>query len=88
MEIKEWEEWENYEFGMETVVGETPVDQSRWKTSWEKVVRDQETGKYYLLMWESGSTEYQDMNFEDEHHEVIEVEPYEETVIKYRAVNG
>jgi hypothetical protein len=79
MTITDYEEFENYAYGMETVVEEHPIDKGRWTTYFEQVVKDKE-GKYWLLEWESGSTEYQDIDFSVE---VTEVFPLEVTQTVY-----
>jgi hypothetical protein len=61
--ITDYEEAEDYLYGMEIVVEEHPVSQGRWSTQFEQVVKDTE-GDFWLLAWESGSTEYQEVDFE------------------------
>lgn len=73
-----YDEWEEYAFGMTTIVPETPLEQSRWMTLYEKVVQDNE-GNYWKLTWEQGSTEQQELSFEDCYSEVTQVYPVETT---------
>lgn len=82
--ITDYDEADYYLFGLETKVEEHVVETSRWSQFFEQVVYDKASDKYYLLSWESGATEYQDVDFE---MLVEEVEPYETTVIKYRKTN-
>ena len=42
---------------------ENIVDQRRWATVNEAVFRHIPTDKFYLFVWETGSTEYQDNEF-------------------------
>lgn len=61
---------------------------SRWSVHYTMVFKELSTGKLYRTHYSEGATEYQDedpFEYEDE-LEVDEVEPYEETVIKYRTV--
>jgi hypothetical protein len=58
------------------------VDQTRWST-YKSAVWKFDDGSYVEITWEEGSTEYQDA---EPSIAIDEVEPYEETVIKYRAV--
>lgn len=66
-----------------SVVSRDIVNQGRWTTSYESVYRFSDNS-YVEFAWDEGSTEYQDDA--DANLEVYEVEPYEETVIKYRSV--
>lgn len=84
-EPKDSDEWDKYS-EMKSVVAATPVEQSRWSTTWECVVQDEETGKFYELYWESGSTESQDMGFEDSYHLITEVKPVTKEVVVYEKV--
>lgn len=77
--ITDYEEAEDYIYGMETVVPETITDQSRWSTFFEQVVKDGD-GNYWRLNWESGSTEYQEVDFE---MQVTQVYPKEVTTTIY-----
>lgn len=58
------------------------ADQTRWSV-YKVGVWKFDDDSYVEITWEEGSTEYQDVNA-DIYME--EVEPYEQTVIKYRAV--
>lgn len=58
------------------------TSQNRW-TTWKTAVWKFEDGSYAEIHWEEGSTEYQDTY---PHISIVEVEPYETTVVKYRAV--
>lgn len=61
--ITDYDAAEDYLYGMETVVEEHPIDQGRWTILFKKVVKDSE-GNFWELNWESGSTEYQGVDFE------------------------
>ena len=63
------------------------VDQGRWVTYHELVVRDTETGKYYVIEYSEGSTEMQEADGEFP-TEWTEVEPHEVTAIEYRPVSA
>ena len=67
----------------ETVQSTSITDQDRWHTYYEKVVKTKD-GKFYSLWWREGSTECQDCPFDEMYCEAIEVEPYQETVTKYK----
>lgn len=58
--------------------------QDRWST-YKSAVWKFDDGSFAEITWEEGSTEYQDP---DSNISIEEVEPYEETVIKYRAVKS
>lgn len=58
------------------------ADQARWST-YKSAVWKFDDESYAEITWEEGSTEYQDP---DPNVAIEEVEPYEETVIKYKAV--
>ena len=85
MEFANPDDWEEYAYGMETVVKEYVFDTDRWHQYLEKVVKDKQ-GTFWELSWKEGATENQDVYFEDGQHLAIEVEPYEMTVTKYRAI--
>jgi hypothetical protein len=57
-------------------------DQGRWWTSWSAVWAF-EDGSFAYIGWLSPSTEMQE---QPPNINITEVEPYEETVIKYRSV--
>lgn len=68
-------------------------DQDRWSTYIRYTFKDVNTGKYYQITYEQGSTEYQDdggfyaLNSADgTKAECFEVKPVEVTVIKYEPV--
>lgn len=75
-----WEEFEEIEDTWEAVTDAEMVDQRRWVTIFEQVFKSPE-GKYFEISWERGSTEYQES---DAPPYMVEVEPYEVTVTKYR----
>tara|TARA_R110002167_G_scaffold151503_2_gene345455 strand:- start:140 stop:550 length:411 start_codon:yes stop_codon:yes gene_type:complete len=85
MNITSPDEWEEFAYEMETVVDEYVVDTDRWHQYYEQVVKDKE-GKFWELSWKQGATENQDLDFEECNHCAIEVEPYEVTVTKYKAI--
>lgn len=58
------------------------ADQSRWSVYLVGVWKFDD-GSYVEITWEKGSTEYQDV---EPDIFIEEVEPYEQTVIKYRSV--
>lgn len=59
--------------------------QNRWHTFYEKVVKEQSTGKYYAMCWSRGSTELQDNGIEN--MEMYEVVPRKiETIVYDRKV--
>lgn len=74
------------------VVSDTICDISRWSVHHDCILFDAETGKYYDASYSEGATEMQDESpFEYEPVDSegnielkVEVEPYEETVTKYR----
>lgn len=61
-------------------------DQSRWSIYKSVIVQQISSGKYFEASWGEGATEYQEG--QDEPWSLVEVEPYEETVIFYRQVKG
>ena len=64
-------------------------DRSRWSVHYNLIFKVLETGKIYETNYSVGATECQEESpFEYEGHEieVTEVEPYEVTVIKYKAI--
>lgn len=64
----------------EAVVSREIVGQGRWETYLESVYKFTDNS-HVRMSWNEGSTEYQDC---PPGIEFIEVEPYEETIIKYR----
>lgn len=64
------------------------VDQRRWTTSFEIVVQEKSSGKYYQVYYERGSTEYQETDLfgGDDPVTVVEVEPKQVTTTKYLPV--
>lgn len=71
-------DWEDYPFT--DVTSEKIEDQSRWSTFYSKVVKDNRTDKLYEVLWDRGSTEYQESSGEITFYEV---EPKQVTVTKY-----
>ena len=64
-------------------------DSSRWSIHYNLIFKVLETGKIYETSYSVGATESQDespFEYEDDEIEVTEVEPYEVTVIKYKAI--
>lgn len=61
---------------------------SRWATQYDLIFKVKETGKIYQTGYQVGSTEYQDEGPWEDKAEVtlVEVEPFEKTIIDYRAV--
>lgn len=60
------------------------TSQNRW-TTWKTAVWKFDDGSYVQLHWEEGSTEYQETY---PNLIITEVEPYEKTIIDFRAVNN
>jgi hypothetical protein len=56
--------------------------QNRWST-YKRAVWKFEDESYVEIIWEDGSTEYQDP---PANIKMVEVEPFEKTIIDYRAV--
>lgn len=71
---------ENYE-----VIRDKIIDQRRWVTIHEVVVKNKTTERYYRGEYSVGSTEYQD-GCNEYPKEWDEVEPYETVIIEYRLV--
>lgn len=86
--VDSYEEWEEYFEGEDyaEVEPETITYQGRWSTCKEKIIKDTKDNKFYRLSWEDGSTEYQEMPWEDTYHTIERVEPYITTVTKYRKI--
>ena len=68
-------------------------DQDRWSTYIRYTFKDVNTGKYYLVTYEKGNTEYQEdggfyalKSADGNEAECFEVKPVEVTVIKYELV--
>ena len=64
-------------------------DSSRWSIRYNLIFKVLETGKIYETYYSDDATEYQEespFEYEGDEIEVTEVEPYEVTVIKYKAV--
>ena len=57
---------------------------SRWSTFYEQILGYKDGG-FWRASWSRGSTEYQDEGVED--LELVQVEPYEVTVTKYKVIN-
>lgn len=62
------------------VVEEHPIKTTRWKTRYEAVVHDKEEDKFWKLSWLSGSTEYQEVDW---NCTARQVNPVEKTIIMY-----
>jgi hypothetical protein len=77
-----WDEFEEIEYGeeWEAVTPEEIAFQNRWNTFYERVYKSP-NGKFYKIEWNRGSTEYQESTSEPT---IVEVEPYEVTVTKYK----
>lgn len=74
--------------GYEEVSAETIVDQDRWFTYFEQVVKHTPAGEYWRLSYARGSTEYQEMEKDDEMRSLLvtKVRPVERTVIEYEEI--
>lgn len=70
----------------EDVTDEDIVDQSRWSTFYEKVVKHIESGRYFEVWWSRGSTEQQDFGIEEPGW--AEVKPVEKTIIAYERIDS
>lgn len=75
------------------VVDQTISDTSRWSIYYDCTIVDKETGKFYDASYKEGATEMQDESpFEyddtdaDGNLELDEVEPYVETIIRYKKI--
>lgn len=84
----EWtmEEWEDIQWNSEEwkdMTGEVIEGQSRWMTFYSQVFKNLKTGHYYKLEWESGSTEQQDMSFDECWRVGYPVWPQEKVVVEY-----
>lgn len=80
--------WEGFELNFE-LVQEELIDTTRWSHIYERVYKDLDSGKYYTTSYSTGATECQDESpyeYDGDEIELIEVEPYEVKVIKYREV--
>lgn len=76
--------WDLEEIAKEfTQVDYDIIDQGRWETFYESIWKLKDDS-YVQIEWQEGSTEYQDST--PPTISLTEVEPYEEIVIKYRAV--
>lgn len=73
----DWFKPQGYVSDTYDIVGET-----RWSV-YKTAVWGFDDGSFAEVNWEEGATEYQET---DANLSIIEVEPYEETVIKYREV--
>ena len=78
-----WDEFEDIQEGgeWEAVTEEEALGQSRGKLQYEQVFKSAD-GRFFMFYWRVGATENQD---NDEDIYMVEVEPYEVTVTKYRA---
>ena len=61
-------------------------DQDRWSIYKSLIFKQKSTGKFFQAYWGEGATEYQDG--QEEYCSLTEVEPYEVTVTKYKAVEN
>ena len=64
-------------------------DSSRWSIHYNLIFKVLENGKIYETYYSVGATECQEeypFEYEGDEIEVTEVEPYEVTVIKYKAI--
>lgn len=68
-----------------STIREQITGQSRWQTFTEYVVKDEED-RYWMFDTIDGSTECQE-NEPFDTTTLVEVEPYEKTVIDYRKIN-
>lgn len=71
------------------LVREELVGTTRWSHVYERIYKDLESGKFYSTTYSTGATECQDeapYEYDSEGVELVEVEPYEVKVIKYREV--
>jgi hypothetical protein len=66
------------------VTDEEITDQTRWSTHFNQILKYKD-GTLWRASWSRGSTEYQDEGIED--LVLVQVEPYQETVTKYKAIN-
>ena len=73
---------------LEYVTTET-YSKRRWTTGKGLVFKDLSDGKFYIVYYEEGNTEYQDVESFDNaggYVEGIEVVPVEHTVVKYEVI--
>lgn len=66
--------------GYKVIVGEHCVDKRRWSLSWESVILFEPDNTYWLCWWNTGATEYQDVDYE---FGMCQVWPKEVTTIEY-----
>ena len=72
-----------------TMISEEICSVSRWSIHYDGVCQHRETGKYYLISWETGATELQDeepFDYEDGPVVLIEAAPTVVTTVKYFAI--
>jgi len=81
--IKDYEDAEGWLYDHEEVVPEDVISVDRWTTSFRKVVKDAD-GSYWEITWVTGSTEYQDLPFEEQEWKVKRVFPHTKTVTIYK----
>ena len=66
------------------VISKRIVDQGRWETTKEVIVKQKSTGKFFRTFYSHGSTEMQDYNsWEDEDPEFTEVFPVSRMIVDY-----
>lgn len=62
---------------------------SRWAIYYRVIVQQISTGKYFRTNYSRGATEHQDhMPYEYDEPILIEVEPFEKTIIDYRDIRN
>ena len=75
-----WGEHEDYE----DVTKETSTGSSRWHTHYTKVIKHKSSGSFFRCSYARGSTEQQE---DPEGYAIVEVEPYQVVVTKYKTKN-
>lgn len=70
--------------GFTPVTSEEIEDQGRWVTYYSQVFKYKD-GTFWQARWDRGSTEYQETDLE---LSVVQVEPYEVTVTKYKVIKN
>lgn len=77
-----WEESDLYKIVENEIIGNR-----RWSIDYQLVIKEIATGKYYMDTYSVGATESQDESaWEYSEPNFVEVEPFQETVTKYRKV--
>lgn len=80
--------WQNHEDFEDVKDTEEIIGQSRWTTSFSKVVKQLSTGKFFEICWDKGSTEVQDgqeMFYENE-VELPEVHQVEKVIMVWESI--